>query len=218
MLTITHELPLNIAQELFLVLFAILYGVMLQSLQGTQSFPLGRVVRGFVGRNKHNDDVLQRKEFWECQRVFRKEKQIALGEFDEDQIAEYKKWLVCMWRWRAFSSIILLNVLPFMYFLFIFFLLGDGYWLSITFNGNILELVIQALSIGIIFWAALGVFGFYRFHHALIARNWKRLYCDVAKKIEDRGTSFDAWAHFIWACIYLLIPIHLLVFIICFLN
>ena len=113
---------------------------MLQSLQGTQSFPLGRVIRGFVGRNKHNDDVLQRKEFWECQRVFRKEKHIALGEFDEDQIAEYKKWLLGMWRWRAFSSIILLNVLPFMYFLFIFFLLGDHYWLSITFDGDISQL------------------------------------------------------------------------------
>jgi hypothetical protein len=204
---------LIIIKEIFLVLFSILYGVMLQSLAKTQSFPLGRVLRGFVGRNKHNDDVLLRKEFWECQRLFMEEKQIALGEFNEDQITEYKNWLLDMWRWRAFSSFILLNVLPFLYFLGIFFLLGGHYWESITFKGDIWQLFLQALSSGIIFWAALGVFGFYRFHHALIARTWKRLYCDVAKEIEERGTSFDYRVNIFCGCLYCLPPLVSLILI-----
>ena len=194
---------MSIAQEIFLVLFSILYGVMLQSLAKPQSFPLGRIIRGFVGRNTDGEPIWTRKEFWECERVFREENHISFGEFDEQQITTYKKGLLDMWRKRLIWSVFLLNVLPIIYFGFTFFLLGTRYWFSITFNGNIEELWL----IGIIFLSALGVFGFYRLHHALIAGKWKSLFCDVAKKIEARGTSFDYRANFLWGFLYILSPL-----------
>lgn len=112
-----------------MVLFSILYGVMLQSLAGLQAFPLGRVRCGFVGRNKDDEPILERNKFCECKQVFREENHIPLCEFDEKQITNYKKWLLGMWRKRTIWSFILLNFLPFLYFWFIFFLLGNDYWL-----------------------------------------------------------------------------------------
>jgi len=41
---------MNEAQEMFLVLFSIMYGVMLQSLSGLKPFPLGRTFRGYVNK------------------------------------------------------------------------------------------------------------------------------------------------------------------------
>jgi len=46
---------LNIAQELFLVLFAILYGVMLQSIGALRPFPLGRTCRGYMNQMRKVD-------------------------------------------------------------------------------------------------------------------------------------------------------------------
>jgi len=45
-----NEQLFNNAQQLFLVLFSILYGVMLQSITGLQPFPLGKTLRGYVLR------------------------------------------------------------------------------------------------------------------------------------------------------------------------
>ena len=76
---------MNIPQEIFLVLFSIMYGVMLQSLSGLQPFPLGRTRRGFVGRYHKGDDmdVLREREFGDCERVFFEENQISLAQFDD---------------------------------------------------------------------------------------------------------------------------------------
>lgn len=41
------------AQELFMVLFSILFGVQLQSLSGLMPFPLGRIICGYQGREDH---------------------------------------------------------------------------------------------------------------------------------------------------------------------
>jgi hypothetical protein len=187
---------------------------MLQSLVKTQSFPLGRALRGYIGRNNDDEAVLNEEcdleelGFAECKRVFG-EKNHIVDNFNEDEIAKYKKWLLCMWRKRLVWSVFLLNVLPMIYFWFVLSILTDPYWMSFTMTNNISELV----NIGAIFWSALGVFGFYRFHHALIVGRWKSLFYDVAKQIEKRGTSFDWFANIVWGCLYLLPSLHLLIFL-----
>ncbi len=207
------EFDLNVARQIFLVLFSILYGVMLQSLSGLQPFPLARLRRGFVGLNKSDYTILQRTEFWECQRVFMKEKKISCTDLINTHLNSYRTWLVGRWWWRFLGSFLLLSILPIGYFCGILFLLNDPYWSFMTLEGCIPQLVNQALNIGMIFWSALGVFGFYRLYHALFTWKWKTVFCDVTKKIEERGTSFDGWTHFIWGLGFYLIPPLLYLFI-----
>jgi hypothetical protein len=208
---------LTITQVIFTVLFSILYGVMLQSLSRLQPFPFERVRIGFVDRNEDNDLWVDgfkgiflrwdKKGFSECLWEFESE---IVREKNHKHRQEKKDrglsgWLLCMWRARIVCSIILLNVLPALYFLFVLIALGK----MVT----IQEMVYY---FGIIFWAALGVFGFYRGYHALICWSWRNLFCDVAKGLQQDSdsnylTSSDGWANFVWALIYLVPPIVLLI-------
>ena len=203
---------LNIAQEIFLVLFSILYGAMLQSLSGLQPFPLARVFRGFVGKCKNKDDfsMLYTREFWNCQSVFLEEKQITIEQFDDCNKKHYRNWLVHMWRRRVFWSFFILIFLPIVYFWGILNILT---WIPLSPQ---FTLFFDFFYILLIFWSALSVFGFYRLYHALFTWRWRSLFCDVAEKIEERGTSFDSLAHFAWACVYILPPLHLLIWIVYF--
>jgi hypothetical protein len=195
----------NLAQELFLVLFSILYGVMLGSVSRLQAFPLERSIKGFVDRwgnraiycvrGRWGKIRCNRNEFTECYQEFLKE---------AEPKKTFQSWLVCMWRKRIAWSIILLNALPALYLWFVLSALGEIKTIQET---------LDPFNFAVIFWAALAVFGFYRFYLFLISWKWKSLFCDVAKKFEADGTSFDAVAHFVWGCVYLLPPIHLLIWI-----
>lgn len=175
-------LELSLAQELFLVLFSILYGVMLQSLIGLQPFPLVRTCKGYV-----KSDGKLKTHFKYC------------GE-------KSNKWLVSMWRKRVGVSIILLNFSPIVYLWAILELLGNRLLISLH----------NLLLIGIVFWSALGVFGFYRIYHAIAVWKWESLFCDV--KLKGRLVSFDAWAHSIWGMLYLLPPLLILILLSCLPN
>jgi hypothetical protein len=150
------------AQEVFFVLFSIMYGVMLQSLSGLSPFPLGRTLKGHVHRWGR---VERRKD----------------------------------WNGRVIFSIFLLNVLPFAYLCIVLFLL-NGKWIC----WNMLTPAVTL--VGLIFWASLGVFGFYRFYHAAaVSKKLRdRFFSDIMEALEKRGVSFDATAHLIWGCIYVL--------------
>jgi len=187
---------LKIAQELFLVLFSILYGVMLQSLFGLQPFPLGRTLQGFVSR--HNSRVMRKSEFHECLKVFREKNRIHYENLYSEQNNErFNRWLRCMWRKRVCRSFFILNFCPMVYFFYILSLL-DAIPISLNWS--------SFLGLFFIFWSALSVFGFYRFYIALTVLRWDSLFCDVVKKLEERGTSFDARAHILWGLFYLLPP------------
>jgi len=185
---------LNIAQELFLVLFSILYGIMLQSIGGLQPFPLAKTLRGYIQQNGETKIY-----FGSC------------GGIKTD------KWLKCMWRKRIAWSIFILNILPIAY---LWSILGLGLLDKITFcHGfvpfweNLFLSIFQLFEIGVIFWSALGVFGFYRIYHAIAAKWWTTLFCDVELD-KKRPLSFDAKAHLLWGLLfYLLPPIHFLLLI-----
>lgn len=174
---------LNIAQQLFLVLFSILYGVMLQSMSGLHPFPLGRIRKGYMNRK---------------------------GKVDSSS----DKWLIRMWRKRVLLSIILLNVFPIGYLWAILGLLGNPALTELLSRfvlpcENLNLSLHQLFLIGMIFWSALGVFGFYRMYHVMAIRYWETLFLDV--ELEDRPLSFDAWAHFLYGVLpYLLPPFHYL--------
>lgn len=177
---------LNIAQQLFLVLFSILYGVILQSTREWQPFPLSKTLRGYL--NRHGETEIY---FKDC------------GGIKSD------KWLTCMWRKRAFWSIFILNFLPMMYFWLVLSLLDRimfchgfvPFWKDITLS------MFQLFEIGVIFWCALGVFGFYRFYHMLVVIRWRDLFCDVVEEIsKERKSSFDWQANFLWAICFYLCP------------
>ena len=100
-------MPLNNAQELFLVLFSILYGVMLQSLSALAPFPLGRIFRGYKTR-----DGQVKEDFKLC------------GGKSNNQLTR-------MWRKRVLLSFVTLNILPMLYFLGILSLLDR---ISVSFS------------------------------------------------------------------------------------
>ncbi len=200
----------TIGQEIFAVLFSILYGVMLGGLSRLQPFPFERARIGFVDRN--GEDILRwkKKKFSECQREFDSEinQEKNPKRRQKKQERGLSGWLVCMWRKRIVYSIILLNVCPAIYFWFVLIALGEVKTLEETFS---------PLIFAIIFWAALGVFGFYRFYHALICCGWRSLFCDIAKRVQQNSegeylTSFDGWTNFVLAIVYLVPPIVLLIF------
>lgn len=190
---------LNIAQEIFLVLFSILYGVMLQSLIGLQAFPLGRLRRGLVNREGRLE--LFKENFEEYQKTYGKK--VTEKTFD--------KWLVGIWQKRFALSLVLLNILPLVYFWGILNLLN-----KITISSQFLFYPDFFPYVILVFGSALGVFGFYRFYHAFITCNWKSLFCDITKQLEERGTSFDASVNVIGGCFYFLPAILLLIWIVCF--
>ncbi len=163
-------LNLSLAQELFLVLFSILYGVMLQSLAGLQPFPLARIFRGYIESNGK-----PKTHFEHCG-------------------IKSNSWLICMWRKRVGVSFLLLTIFPAIYFWVMFELLGNPLFDSQS------TLVI----VGLAFWSALGVFGFYRFYHAITVKYSERLFCDVVQNLKRRGVSFDAKAHCFWGIFYIL--------------
>ncbi len=196
-------LDFNPAQQLFLVLFSILFGVMLQSVIRLQAFPLERSLRGLVDRRGNVD--LGYRDRWGRICFCRAEIEACYRVFSEDHLIEqtdyrgpFQRWLVHMWQERIFWSFIILNVLPAFYFWFILSVLE---MVPVSFQ---LQFFPDCFVIFLIFWAALGVFGFYRFYHSLVARNWRRLFCDVRIKLEHEGTSLDARAHFVWAFVYFL--------------
>jgi len=166
---------------------------MLQSLAGLQPFPLARTFKGYVKR----DGKLKVYPTY-C------------GKSNKDL-----KW---MWRKRVAFSIIFLNIVPVVYLWIILGLLGNVTLSRFVLPSQNLILSLQQLFlIGTIFWSALGVFGFYRLYHALFVWKWKSLFCDIVKRIErNRPASFDAWAHFIWGMFYFLPPLHILIFLNCF--
>jgi len=173
-------LNLNIAQELFLVLFSILYGVMLQSLSGLQPFPLAKTLRGYRGYKRR----------------------------DKPFETEHRG----MWRRRVAWSFFLLNFFPIVYFWGILNLLTE-----IPISSRF-QLLPDFVYIILVFLSALSVFGFYRIYHALFTWKLRSLFCDLdfEELEEDRLISFDAWAHFIWGCVYLLPPILILICLNCF--
>jgi len=175
-------LGFNNAQELFLVLFSILYGVMLQSLTGLQPFPLGKTLRGYVLRPDASSI----------------EKITAYRKLKDKCKRKEKNELVSMWRWRVFWSIIILNVLPIIYLSGILYLLRD-----VKIHPELPYP--EAFLVGIIFWCALGVFGFYRMYHSLAAWRWEALFCDVELE-ERRPLSFDVKAHLLWGVCFHLLP------------
>jgi len=163
-------LNFSLAQELFLVLFSILYGVMLQSLTGLQPFPLARTFRGYIESNGK-----PKTQFEHCGK-------------------KSNSWLIWMWRKRVGLSFLLLTIFPAIYFWAMFELLGNP----------LLDSLHTLVLVGLAFWSALGVFGFYRFYRAIAVKYLERLFCDVAQNLEKREVSFDSKAHFIWGMFYLL--------------
>jgi len=170
---------LNIAQEVFLVLFSILYGVMLQSISERQAFPLGRTLRGYTKR-----DGMIETEF---------EKTGQCGQ-------KSNAWLKGMWRKRIGLSIIFLNIFPIVYLWFVLGSLG-----KVEIHAELSSS--DFIQIAIIFWSALGVFGFYRVYHAIAVKYWQSLFCDIIEeRFENRGVSFDARAHSLWGILFYLSP------------
>lgn len=169
---------------------------MLQSLSRLQPFPLERSRKGFMDRWKK----IRKCDFGDCESEYMREKHCDYTQFYVNHQKDYQEWLVCMWQKRIAWSIFLLNVLPVVYFWFVFNALSD----------RIFEEALYLPYFALVFWAALGVFGFYRLYHTLICFKWKSLFCDVAAKIQNEGTSFDGLANFVWALFYLVPPIFLL--------
>ncbi len=193
---------LNIAQEIFLVLFSILYGVMLQSLIGLQAFPLGRLRRGLVNRQGRlelfGENLEEYRKTYE-KKMIRKKKGKT-----------FDKWLVSIWRKRFALSLGLLNFLPLVYAWGILNLLN-----KISISSQFLFYP-DFFNFILVFGSALGVFGFYRLYHAFITCNWKSLFSDITKQLEERGTSFDALVNVICGFVYYLPAIILLIGVICF--
>jgi len=65
-------------------------------------------------------------------------------------------------------------------------------------------LTVQFFLLGIIFWAALGVFGFYRIYHAIAVTYWRTLFGDI--DFDKRRDSFDAQVHLAWGIFFYLLP------------
>lgn len=196
------ENTLNNSQELFLVLFSILYGAMLQSLTGFHAFSWALLRRGYVKRC--GSARLDEEKLRECKKIF-----------DECKPEEafsaraFKKWLINMWKKRLFVSLTVLIFCPFLYFFTILILLnGKPHLLGESIS------ICDFFHVLAIFWSALGVFGFYRIYHAIVAWKWRTLFCDVAKELEEkRKLSFDIRAN-LYAVPFYLLPqiVYLLIF------
>lgn len=164
----------NHSRELFLVLYSILYGVMLQSLNTLRPFPWGKIRKGHLKRNKKPNI-----DYKECEKIIQKS-----GKKPE-------KWLKSMWIKRLFISIIILNILPILHLWLIYNLLNREIFKEL----NITQFFY-------IFGFALGVFGFYRIYHAIAAKSPESLFCDVKCELEKRGFSYDTLAHSFSAICY----------------
>lgn len=85
------------------------------------------------------------------------------------------------------ARVIILNLCPIVYLWFVLGLLDKvtlsgfvPFWEDA--NALFVNSLFQLFVIGAIFWATLGVFGFYRIYHAIAVKYWKTLFCDIAKK------------------------------------
>lgn len=183
-----EDVIFNNAQTLFLALFSILYGVMLQSTMGLGAFPLVKASRGYVKR-----DGKVRVYFRSCNKN---------GE-----------QLKSMWKTRIRYSVLFLNVCPIAYLWFILSLLQKVKLSSLarfitqytSVFPKFVNSISQLITIGSIFWAALAVFGFYRIYLAIAVKCWKTLFCDMTKEL-DKRVSYDAKEHLLWAIRYYLLP------------
>lgn len=174
-----NEQLFNNAQQLFLVLFSILYGIMLQSISGLQPFPLGRTFNGFRSRP---DATNEEKEEYE--------NSVRRCNKTEEE-------LIRMWQKRVVLSIVFLNFFPIAHLSIILVLLR-----KVAIHPELPWF--EPLLIPLVFWSALSVFGFYRIYHAIATRHWVSLFCDV--KLEKRPLSFDAKAHLCWGLLFYLSP------------
>lgn len=166
---------------------------MLQSVSRLQAFPLERV-RGFINRTGRN--IIPKECRKDCVDAYQR----------DTYTNSYKRrgilnWLQKKWITRIVFSFLLLNIVPAIYFLFVFIALEKLCFFNL-------------FNFVFIFWAAFGVFGFYRIYHVLISVSlnsqynlFSNLFCDVISKLEKDGTSFDGWANFLWALFYLVPPI-----------
>ncbi len=157
------------AQEIFLVLFSILFGVMLQSLP-VGLWPLDRL-RGY----KYPEWI-----------------DPYTGVLEGGGWARDGRGHVVGYKWRILTSFVMFNILPIVYFYKMLNLLNNP---SIRYN-NLVDVVF-------LFWAALGVFGFYRLYYVLILITGARFKEDLRREIiMKRELSFDIWAHIFWVLFY----------------
>ena len=138
------QIQLNVFQEVFLVSFSILYGIMLQTFFGVNAFPWGRI-------RKNTEETTGLKN---------------------DKIVLIRRKLV--------FSIILLNIIPFIYAVVILYILSAfsyKFW-----NYECYILIFQT------FIAGLAVFGFQRWYGALaIFRKeyFPKIYDNLKKQLKN---------------------------------
>lgn len=127
------SIGLNIFQEIFLVAFSILYGIMLQTYFGYNPFPWGKILQ--------------------------KTKKIT--GLDEQRIKQIRK--------RVLTSIVVLNILPFLYAVVILWMLG---WKIFNYEFWTYKAFIM---IFLSFWGGLAVFGFQRLY-GKIAMTYEKIF------------------------------------------
>ena len=139
------------SQQMFMLFFSILYGIMLNSVVGLRAFPLASAFAGkdYVGKNDLNP--LGKGENWE---------EKWKGSW-EDGYRSFK---------RLILSVIFLNILPFTYFAAVFQFIDDFIG---TLPSDLFCTIGKVLLIGFL---SLGGFGFYRFFIGLALLKHKENY------------------------------------------
>ena len=171
-------------QELFMVLFSILYGVQLQSLSGLMPFPLGRIICGYQEREGHIN------KYEQCAQ--RRMRQTYKARNIQDK--NFEKWSQHVWVWRFLISAFVLNILPILYFIFILNILKE---VDYTIN--------PFWNIWGTFWLSLNVFAIYRFYHVLIIWNRTRhFFCDL--DLDKRRISYNVGSNLIMSSFYHVLP------------
>ncbi len=151
------EILLNVFQEIFLVSFSILYGIMLQTFFGVNAFPWSKIRK------------------------------------NSEETTGLKNEKIVLIRRKLVASIIILNIIPFLYALLILWLLS--YFRYENWNCYCYPLIFQA------FTAGLAVFGFQRWYGILaISRKKyfpkiygklkKQLRSDIVEQKEFEGASY----------------------------
>lgn len=170
-------------QELFTLLFSIMFGVMLQSLSGLMPFPLGRIFGGYV----EQEGVNNQKEI-NAQNRMRNEYNKRI-ETPSEEI-----WMIHVWKCRFFLSFILLNFIPILYYATIISIFN-----LIKFNTN------SFIDYAGIFFLSLNIFTFYRAYIILtIWRKTKYIFCDL--DLEERRISHNISSHLKSIFIFYILP------------